>query len=641
MMFQKTIARTMLVIMMLCVSGHAMAAPSPDAGVDDLLELLSVKGVITVEEGSGLRAKSEKSAGVSFEAVVELLLSKGTINPAEAEALLKRKAAAKPDKPVQGDGAAVEAAAGPSASPDTTAKLPEKEIRPVLEILREQGVLGNDEAAQIGERFGRKLKAGDEEDAIAMADQEIEYNRSTLPKEVLLGNIVKLRHQGLINEDESERIKRRFLQKYAMERVTDSIGDNMKRDVQTQVADRIIPVPEWTRRISIGGDIRLRYQADFFDSGNALQLRPDKPTELMNTTVDQHHLKVRARLNFTAKITDDIEAVIGMATGNTTNPVSTNTTLGDSLNKKNFLIDLAYLKWQPFKELTLRGGRFPSPWFGSDLVWDPDINFDGIAFSYVPQLTPSLNLFLTGGAFPIQDVDLKSSGKWLFAGQLGLRYRKDEQMTATIAAAFYNFENTVGQVNTGGIDVSTGKPVSLGDKDWTAPQFMQKGNTLINIDPTGLQSNAKMAYAAEFRILHLAGALDLGLWDPMRVVLTTDYVNNIGFDSARVNALTGHVVKKETEGYQLGLSIGYPETRSFGQWKALLNYKYLEADAVMDAFAESDFHLGGTNAKGWIIGGDLGLAKNVWLSTRWLTTNEISGPPLAIDLFQLNLNAKF
>ena len=61
----------------------------------------------------------------------------------------------------------------------------------------------------------------------------------------------------------------------------------------------------------------------------------------------------------------------------------------------------------------------------------------------------------------------------------------------------------------------------------------------------------------------------------------------------------------------------------------------------MDAFYESDFHLGGTNAKGWIVGGDVGVAKNVWLSAKWLTTNEISGPPFAIDVFQFNINARF
>jgi hypothetical protein len=100
-------------------------------------------------------------------------------------------------------------------------------------------------------------------------------------------------------------------------------------------------------------------------------------------------------------------------------------------------------------------------------------------------------------------------------------------------------------------------------------------------------------------------------------------------------------VKKETVGYQVGVTVGYPSTRERGQWKLLTNYKHLESDAVIDAFTDSDFHLGGTNAKGWTAGGDLGIGKNTWISSRWITTNEISGPPLAIDIFQFNLNARF
>jgi hypothetical protein len=87
--------------------------------------------------------------------------------------------------------------------------------------------------------------------------------------------------------------------------------------------------------------------------------------------------------------------------------------------------------------------------------------------------------------------------------------------------------------------------------------------------------------------------------------------------------------------------VGHPAMQEFGQWKAYLNYRYLGADAVVDAFTDSDFHLGGTNAKGWIAGTDFGLSKNFWLGLRWLTANEINGPPLQIDVLQLDFNAKF
>ena len=42
-------------------------------------------------------------------------------------------------------------------------------------------------------------------------------------------------------------------------------------------------------------------------------------------------------------------------------------------------------------------------------------------------------------------------------------------------------------------------------------------------------------------------------------------------------------------------------------------YRYLERDAVLDAFTDSDFHLGGTDAKGYQLGFDLGLSRGAWL----------------------------
>ena len=119
-------------------------------------------------------------------------------------------------------------------------------------------------------------------------------------------------------------------------------------------------------------------------------------------------------------------------------------------------------------------------------------------------------------------------------------------------------------------------------------------------------------------------------------------MNNIGFDRSTVAALTGNpAITAQTQGYQVGLSVGHPEILHFPQWRAFGYYRYLQADAVIDAFTDPDFHLGGTNAKGWIIGADLGLYKNFWLSLKYTSANEITGPPLAIDSLFLDLNARF
>lgn len=646
MRFQTKLAGTALASMLLLSSGAALAASSNDGGVDALLELLSAKGVITPEEGAGLREKGAGSATNGIKAMLELLEGKGAISKEEAEAVLKRSVATSKRKEAVPE--QLEAGAEPKdgeAVSEANVKLPEKEIRPVVEVLREQGVLGNDEAEQIRERIGKTWTPSEDEDFIALENQEIEYSRTSLPKEGMLANIAKLRHQALITDEEAERIRKRFLRKLSLEQVTDSIAASMQDKLQMEVAGRIIPIPEWTQRIKIGGDLRLRYRSDLFDKNNASYVKPDQFAvfPLGNATVDRNYVQIRARLGLNYKVTDTLEGALGMATGNTTNPVSTNATLGDSLNKKNFLLDQAYLKWTPLPELTILGGRFPSPWFGTDLVWDQDVNFDGLAMTWKPVITPALNGFFTAGAFPIQEIELSGRDKWLFAGQLGANYTWRDRVTTTFAAAYYHFHNLPGVKN------NTGNP--KGATDWSRPGYMQKGNTpfyldadenLVEYDLGNYKAyDGWKGLAADYNELNISAKVDYAFLDPYHLVFTADYVNNIGYNSADVDARVGTAIKKATEGFQVGLSVGHPDTRSAWNWKLMLNYKYLEADAVLDAYTDSDFHLGGTNAKGWIVGADLGVAKNTWFSARWLTANEITGAPLAIDVFQLNLNARF
>ncbi len=620
------------------IADTGAAAP---VGVAGLADLLKSKGLLTADEYKKFQDQTavDKSQQSNIKLLVDLLRSKGSLSNDEAAAFLEKlnlnqqEDVATQEKAAKAAAVALKARLAKEAEEAEKAKWPflsDEELKTSLLILREQGVLGNDEAAQIGQRIGKKWNPSDEDELVAGHDLEIEYNKTTLPKEGLLDKLNPLQRRDIITKEESERIKARFLNKLALERVTNDIGLDLRREVNTQVAEKVISVPEWVRRIKLSGDMRLRYEGDFFDEGNAAFGKPDKTTEVLNSTNDRHRLRIRARLAATAKVNNELEVGIGLATGNTTDPVSTNATLGDSLNKKSFTMDQAYLKWTPTPSVTLWGGRFANPWFSTDLVWDQDVNFDGVAVSYKPQLTSKTSLFMTAGAFPIQEVEMSSHDKWLFGGQLGVKYQQEEKLTARLAVGYYHFENTVGVAN----DTS-----GTGSNDWTAPLFQQKGNSLMDIDPSA--SVIKTAYASEFRELNLTGSLDLGYWHPVRVILAADYVNNIGFRKADVEARRGASVLKETEGYQFGVTVGHPQTTESGQWKGLLYYKHLESDAVMDAFTDSDFHLGGTNAKGWIMGGDLGINKNFWLSTRWFTANEISGPPLRIDVFHFNINARF
>jgi hypothetical protein len=439
------------------------------------------------------------------------------------------------------------------------------------------------------------------------------------------------------------------------ENIPVSISEDLKKEIEEQVKIQIqkeVPkeikeldlasaVPEWIKNIRFGGDMRLRYEGDRFDQNNGYYFIPSTPTQLMNTTTDHDYFRYRVRVGVEVPVNDQMEAIIRLGTGNNMVPVSTTLTMGNYMERDTAYLDLAYIRWHPWNFLTFEGGRMPNPWFYSDLVWSPSLNFEGFALKLNEPITGSLSSFLTIGAFPLQQDSLSSNSKYLTAGQLGLERKQEKGISWKIGTAYYCYSNITGEMN---------NPSNPDLMDWSAPLYMQKGNTIFNIETTGSANAYLFALASQFREFNVTANFDIGFWNPVHIIFLGDYVRNLGFNLSDVEQRTGLPNAGDIDGYQVGVAVGYPEIKELGQWKTYLYYKYLGADAVVDAYADYDFHLGGTDAKGWIVGADLGLSKNLWLTARWLTSNEIHGNqlnqsgfggPLAIDVIQLDLNARF
>lgn len=501
------------------------------------------------------------------------------------------------------------------------------QTRAIVDLLRKKGVISDTEALNFMERV-----RGMDADAL-----EVEAPPTDQPEAATKEEVEALRENIRRNNDAMS-TDQRLLQRRVDDMESGTL-DSMKQQVIKS---------EWAQRISLSGDVRLRYQADNFAEGNAIFVRPDDTDSLLNTTEDRHRFRYRARLGLKAKLIDYREANVGkmeaglrVTTGNEKDPVSTNDTMGDYFNRDSVTFDRAYLnyKWSPINpkldrmpQISLVGGRFANPWFSSDLVWDSDLNFEGVALSYetdTEQMRP-LNMFLTAGIFPLQEEEFSSKDKWFWGGQLGFEYRPRYDMLFTLAAAYYDYQHIEGVQNM----------VDYQDlNDFTAPQFQQKGNTLMDIDPT---STIQTALATDYNILDVYLNTNFGFFYPVQIVLEGQYVKNFGFDEDRVSQVTGNTDPvEETDGYMVGATIGYPDIANAGEWNVGMKYKYLGADAVLDAFTDSDFHLGGTNAKGWILKLEYGLYRNTWLTARWLSSDEIEGPQFGVDTLQVDINAKF
>lgn len=457
---------------------------------------------------------------------------------------------------------------------------------------------------------------------------------------------------------EDEKDKRAVRVPYVPEIVKDELREQLRRELREDVVEDVLAKakrerwnapgawPAWVDRLTITGDFRLRYQEDDFAAGNAPYLNFQRINErrsiaiddpFLNTTEDRERLRARLRLGVNAQLTQGFDIGTRLATGSLTDPVSTNQTLGNTSRPYQVTLDQAFLRYRSHEErFTVWGGRMPSPWFSTDLVWDDDLNFEGLAARYrrSPSMEadrPAFNPFLTAGIFPLQEVELSSSDKWLYGVQAGFDWRFARLSVFKLGLARYEYRNITGRRNDPG----------LRTLDYTAPQFMQKGNSLFRIDDLSDPNSQLWGLASDFEEINVTTSIDFGTFAPHHVVLGFDYVKNVGFDQQAILARTGSMLDERNEGYQVSLLFGRPRVVRHGEWNVFMAHKHLESDAVVDAFTDSDFHLGGTDAEGWVVGGNYAIGDNIWVNVRYLSTDAIHGPPLGIDTLQFDLNARF
>lgn len=431
---------------------------------------------------------------------------------------------------------------------------------------------------------------------------------------------------------------------YIPEVVKQEIRDELKQEVLAQAkAERwgdSGALPEWIERIKWEGDLRYRYQKDNYQPTNidlaSYQALTGNLT-VDNTQFDRTRSLLRARLGVGIKLSDAWSAAIRIATGTTNSPVSTNQTLGNGLNKNSLWLDQAYIRFQPNDAVDIAAGRMPNPFFSTDTIWNGDLNFDGIAGAWKPKLSDTVRSFFTVGAFPLANSSpspqfTSPQSKTLYGAQMGLDWAISYNTKAKIGLAVYDFQNYEGKPNTPGSTFY----------DATQPPSKQKGNTLFNITnpPVSLDTDV-YALLSKFKPVSLTGLLDFSNWSPTHLTLTGDVIKNMGFDSAEIRKRTGINWQGRTLAYSARATLGHPRLEKRHDWQTYIAYKYLQRDSLVDAFNDSDFHLGGTDAKGFVLGGSYGLDKNTWMTLRWLSANAIDGPPLAIDSLQLDLNVRF
>jgi hypothetical protein len=497
----------------------------------------------------------------------------------------------------------------------------------LLQALVDQGVISREKAAQMVKAAQDKAAA----DAAAVAKSD----------------------EGAVRVPYVPQIVKDEIAKQVAEEVKPGVVADVVKEAKTEKWGVPGALADWLTRTRLSGDVTLREEGLFFDKSNtpnaefnyyainqAGGIEAAGENAFLQDLGDR--IRFRGRLHFALEsdITDSITAGFRIVTGNTSDLVSETQTF-DGTAPYQLGLDEAYIRAdernaQKFPWLSVAIGRFLNPYeTPTDLIFHKDLTFEGLTATGRLGLgdgsADQSHLFLTLGGHPIQEVQFSPQDKWLVGAQLGSNLRWGETQHLRLAAAFYDYFNVTGRLNS---------PDSTLE-NFTAPQFLRYGNTVFNIANNANPNVQLFAYASKFREGDINATYTVGL-SRYTLAATLDAVRNFAFNSSQVESNTGYYVVPRTKGYQAQVSFGYPSVLTPGSWRALVGYRYLQRDAVIDAYTDSDFHyFGGTNARGYYSIVDYGLATRVWLRLRYLSANQIDGPTFGVDTLQFDVNTRF
>jgi len=324
---------------------------------------------------------------------------------------------------------------------------------------------------------------------------------------------------------------------------------------------------KWLKDLSFKGDVRLRYEAFNNTSGRT-------PSD----TDDRNRFRYRLRFGWEKKFSEDLKVGFSLASGEpqgTTglaDNVSTNTSFDNNFAFKPIFIEKVYASWNPaflrggiVKKTNFTAGKFDNPFEkgSSDIIWDRDVKPEGVSekvdFNFLDGENVDLTGFVTLGQMILDEDGTIGGDAELFAYQGGLNsvfYTPfmERPMEWLGAFSFYNYNDYAKHSNftTGGA----------------------RGNT--NSDGNAAELDANTFKVVE--VYNEIGFTPFGL--PIRPYY--DVATNVGAEGPFAD---------NNLAWALGTKIGGILKK--GDWELSYAYKYIEPDAVVGNFNDSDFGASG------------------------------------------------
>lgn len=282
--------------------------------------------------------------------------------------------------------------------------------------------------------------------------------------------------------------------------------------------------------LRFNGDFRVRYE--YTTRGNGA---PSLDREV-----------VRFRLGMSYPLRPDLVVRARLATGDPDDPNSTDVTLGSFVNDFAFSLDLASVELNR-PRWGLAAGKFLNPLLSTELVWDGDVNPQGVSGRLTVGKPGNVTGTLTALYFVLNQ-QVADSGSDMAGGQFALKAKAGAQWQLTAAAGYYDYRiRSLQNTNAGDI----------------------RGNRL---------APGNTAYLSDFNLLNLVFTADytgFGERFPLRIV--GDYVHNSGANDLNT-------------GWEADVYVGRMTRPSETRWR--YGYAVAQTDAILAAFGQDNTTLG-------------------------------------------------
>jgi hypothetical protein len=421
--------------------------------------------------------------------------------------------------------------------------------------------------------------------------------------------------------------------------------------------------------VELYGDMRVRYEQR---QGTTAEVMPGTPGP--NDTLKRSRERYRLRLGLRGTLMDDW--FFGLRFETSTNPRSTNVTFGDDAGpfgkaSDSIGVGQAYLGYSGFRDVRLTVGKLPNPLVTTLMVWDADINPEGMAeqwkhsynFSFGGGTTTAaesyskdgksaavqatsepwklkLDLFVNLGQFVYDDVNPENplgprsvtggrlnpnSDNWLLAWQMGARLNFPNNLYFQVAPVFYSYTGNGDSFNAfyvGGLQ---------GVTNTVSTATNQVGINSLQILETPWEFGFKIGEM------------------PCRIF--GDFAVNFDADD-RAAAAGQPQAGDQRYAYQIGAGIG--QLKAKHDWQLQAFWQHTEQFALDPNLVDSDFFDSRVNMEGVVVQGGYAITDAVTFnlsygygrrSDKSLGTGGVGdigiNPLDKYQIFQADLNVKF